>query len=699
MDIEDVARLLRLISDGEEPIAEADVAAAVPGTERDVLSGLYRMQACIRTDKSALFLESIVEHIPDMIFVKDAKDLRFVRFNAAGELLLGSARQDLIGKNDFDFFPTAEAEAFTAKDREVLSGGVVVDIPEEPIHTRGGVRWLHTKKIPILDQAGVPAFLLGISEDITDRKAAAAELARRSEELARTNHELRRTEEELRTHARQLRFLLAHFPGVLWTVDDQLRFTSVAGARVEELGLEGVDGRSITDLLRSEAPLTAQDAHRGALGGTPGNYEFRHQRRVYEVRVEPVAGQEEGGVIGIALDVTEHRRLEEARLGERLERAQRLEQLGMLAGGIAHDFNNLLASILGNASLALLKLAEEHPARRILDRVITSADHAADLTRQLLAYSGRGRFVVERVDLSRMVEDIAGLLRVSISKRAALKLLLDPELPGVEADIAQMRQLLLNLITNASDAIGDHDGALTVSTSTVDADRAWLSSTYLDDDLPAGRYVCLEVSDTGGGMDATTQARMFDPFFTTKPKGHGLGLAATLGIVRGHRGAIRVYSEPGRGTTIKVLFPVSEEQGVVEAAPRPAPGNTRLGVVMVVDDDEAIRIFATEALRDAGFYVVSAVDGADAVEQFRHLGPRIDAVLLDMTMPRMNGEEAFRELRRMRPEVPVMLSSGYNEQDATSRFAGKGLAGFLQKPYRATDLVDRMCRLMGKSAG
>lgn len=649
------------------------------------------------------FLDSVVENIPHMIFVKDAAELRFVRFNAAGEALLGYRRADLIGKSDRDFFPAAEAEFFLQKDREVLADGGVLDIPEEPIHTARGNRVLHTKKIPIHDDLGRPIYLLGISEDITERKHAERQLAEQTRQLQDAHAELLRVDWHLQVSQARLGALLEHFPGALWTTDADLRFTSTAGALVSVVGLEdaAVAGAPILDWL--EPAGQGQDVralHALALSGEPQTYEFEKSGRTFEVRLErvavaPAVGDSPQGVLAIALDVTERRQAEVERIRGRLERAQKLEMLGLLAGGIAHDFNNLLTVILGNASLALIRLAPADPARVSVERVERSAQTAADLTRQLLAYSGKGRFVVEPVDLSQVVEDMGMLFKVSVSRKATLKFNLFRDLPRCEADSSQVRQVLINLITNASDALGDQPGTITLGTGVIHADRAYLSRAWLDEDLPAGLYVWLEVSDTGVGMPVETQNHMFDPFFTTKPRGHGLGLSATLGIVRGHKGAIRVYSEPGHGTTIKILFPaISDGRELIAEAKRLDAPAGRRGGVMVVDDEAEIREFAADVLQELGYTVFTAFDGEDAVALFRLRHAEIDCVLLDMTMPRLSGEETFRALRGIDAGVTVMLSSGYNEQDATSRFAGRGLAGFLQKPYTATQLVESVSAMM-----
>jgi CheY-like chemotaxis protein len=307
----------------------------------------------------------------------------------------------------------------------------------------------------------------------------------------------------------------------------------------------------------------------------------------------------------------------------------------------------------------------------------------------MLAYSGRGKFALQSIRLSEVVEEMTHLLEVSISKKCALKFCFPHKLPYIEGDVTQVRQVIMNLIINASEAIGDQSGVITVSTGVVDCDHAYLSETYLVDDLPPGTYVYLEVADTGCGMTPEVRSRIFDPFFTTKFTGRGLGLAAVLGIIRGHRGAIKVYSEVGRGTTFKALFPVPKQEGTSAAKAAAAPEVWHgTGTILVIDDERVVRELAKEVLGKIGFTVLTASDGREGLEVFRARVNEICLVLLDLTMPHMDGEETFRDLRRGRSDVRVILSSGYNEQDATQRFTGKGLAGFIHKPYRAEDLTE-----------
>ena len=402
-------------------------------------------------------------------------------------------------------------------------------------------------------------------------------------------------------------------------------------------------------------------------------------------------------VLGVAIDITERKLalMERERLDDQMRQAQKLESLGILAGGIAHDFNNLLVGILGNAGLALSKLYPGSPCRPNVEGIETAAKRAAELSNQMLAYSGRGKFVVQQIDLKILVEDMLHLLQTSVTKRATLKLDLPPSLPAVEADVTEIRQVVMNLITNAGDALGDREGVISVSTRVVEVDRSYFAKTYLDDGLPAGRYLALEVTDTGCGMDSATRQKIFDPFFTTKFSGRGLGLAAVLGIVRGHGGAIEVASEPRRGTTFRVLLPISASEPQ-EPPPSPAQIEVRGGgrTILVVDDDPTVREIATEILQESGFNVLIAKDGIAALESIRRNGHEIGAVLLDMTMPNMDGVETLHALRKLRGDIKVVMTSGYSEQEASQRTADAHPEGFIQKPYPPRQLVMKLAEVL-----
>ncbi len=378
---------------------------------------------------------------------------------------------------------------------------------------------------------------------------------------------------------------------------------------------------------------------------------------------------------------------DEIALQRQIEHGQRLESLGVLAGGIAHDFNNILTAILGNAALAELKVEEPVKTAKYLRNIVKSSERAAALCKQMLAYSGKGKFIVKPLNLSEMVDDITKLLKVSIAKNIAININLDPQLPAVDVDEAQIQQVIMNLVINASDAIGDGDGSITVETGVMETDNASWRTSFVQDDLPQGRYVYLEVTDNGCGMDEKTLQHIFDPFFTTKFTGRGLGLSAVLGIIRGHHGTLYIDSKAGTGTTFRMLLPISQQTAVSDDKTEENDRSWRnAGTVLIVDDEDAILEIASLMLENVGFKTLTAVDGLDAVQTYREHRNEITAVLLDMTMPKMDGQECFQALHEINSDIIVILSSGYNEQDAISNFTNKGLAGFIQKPYRAEAL-------------
>jgi CheY-like chemotaxis protein len=309
----------------------------------------------------------------------------------------------------------------------------------------------------------------------------------------------------------------------------------------------------------------------------------------------------------------------------------------------------------------------------------------------MLAFSGKGSFSIEPINLSSLVEETRHLLEAAVSKKAVLKFDLARDISSIEGDASQVRQVLMNLVTNASDAIGDRSGIITITTGVMDCDKECMAEAFLQDDLQEGCYTFIEVSDTGSGMDDATKGKVFDPFFSTKFAGRGLGLAVVLGIVRGHKGTIKLDSEAGRGSCFRILFPCFDKPVNEDKAGEIQTTDWRGGgTILVVDDEEAVREVAKLVLERAGFIVLTATDGREGVETYREHADEIDAVLLDLTMPQMGGEEVFQELLLIRNDVRVLLSSGYDEADAIGRFAGKGLAGFIQKPYRQAGLIEKL---------
>lgn len=393
-------------------------------------------------------------------------------------------------------------------------------------------------------------------------------------------------------------------------------------------------------------------------------------------------------VLASVIDITQRKRLEAQALKLELElrEGQRLESLGLMAGSIAHDFNNLLVGILGNAGVLLDEIEPSSGIRPALIEIDQAARRLAELCSQLLAYSGRGRFVLELVDVDGLVRELVDLLPMSISRRAELRFDLAVGPVRVEADATQLRQVVMNLVMNASEALGDGPGRITLSTRVLELDADALQRMHTGARLVPGTYVELDVADTGGGITPDAVPRIFDPFFTTKFTGRGLGLAAVRGIVAGHRGAICVSSDIGRGSLFRVILPATHQARACEAE-----FGTRNEVaeptILVVDDEPTVRRVVRRVLEGSGHRVLEAGDGVEAVRIFRDHRDEIAAVLLDLTMPRMGGRETFAALRETGSAVPVVLTSGYAESEAVSGFADDGPIAFLQKPFTSRDVV------------
>ncbi|MCP4643779.1 MAG: PAS domain S-box protein [bacterium] len=506
---------------------------------------------------------------------------------------------------------------------------------------------------------------------------------------------------EIEDALRFTQFAVEHCADAAFWMDANGRFIYVNQAACAMLGYTYEEFLSMTicDIDPDHSTGTWKEGwsrlkHSGSLKGESRHVAKDGRTIPVEVSANFVRFQDGEYNCAFSRDISQRKRIEDERfsLERQVLHAQKMESLGVLAGGIAHDFNNILVAILGYAELALGDVGPNHPAREKLHNVTTGAKRAAELTQQMLAYSGRGQFSVRPSDLSSIAEDVIHLLRTSISKKISLKIQLQHPLPKIVADASQIQQVVMNLVTNAAEAIGDAVGCVSISTGTMDCTADYLATSLTADVPVPGHYIYLEVTDTGNGMDEETRARIFEPFFTTKFTGRGLGLAAALGIVRGHNGAVQLRSEPGKGTTFRVLFPASG----IDSAPAPEEANSGnvgwqgSGTVLVVDDEDVIRSFATDVLEMHGFDVATACDGYEGVQRFREHDGEFACVLLDLTMPRMGGEEAFVELRKIRDDIPIVLSSGYNEEEGAKQLVDLPPAAFIRKPYTVQQLTDTM---------
>ncbi|MCD4700515.1 MAG: PAS domain S-box protein [Candidatus Aegiribacteria sp.] len=508
--------------------------------------------------------------------------------------------------------------------------------------------------------------------------------------------ELKKTQEELRRSVRNMETLLTTMPDIMfvltrdgeyvnfWVEDDnELAIPSgkIIGNNISNLGLDDKKLHEILDCLQ-------RTLETGEVQSVEYELDIKSEHKFFEARLAP---NSEESVIAVVRDITARRNAENERfeLQARIQHTQKLESLGVLAGGIAHDFNNILMAILGNADLALMSTPDTSPARSSLNNIVNAATTAADLATQMLAYSGKSDFEILPLDLNKVILELTHLLEVSISKKAVLKFRLADKLPLIMADAAQIRQILMNLITNASEAVGKSSGVISLTTGAMYCDSAYLNTTEPTAEISEHMYVYVEVSDTGCGMDNSVMAQLFEPFFTTKSTGRGLGLSSVLGIIRSHKGTIKVYSEPGEGTTFKVLFPVYHTDGSENLNSSLGIAKeiwTGEGIILFADDEDTVLAVGRNMLELLGFTVLSAEDGLQAVDLFRSNADNIVLVILDLTMPHLSGDEVYREIRRINKDVPVIVSSGFSRKDVMHRFAGKHLSGFIQKPYRIEDL-------------
>ena len=667
--------------------------------------------------------KAILDGIPDLVWLKD-RESRFIAANRPFGLACGVLPEDLTGKTDLDIWPRELAERYREDDRQVMESGRVKRV-EEPLSDSQGRRgWIETIKVPVTDGRGQVIGTVGIARDITDRKLAEdvlnrsrdaleVEVRERTAELEKANEDLRseieerkRIEEELRRSHELLLQYIRHSPIYTFIKEvtpTESRVLHVSDNFEQMVGIPARDmaGKTMTELFPAEFAAKITDEDWGVVSRrTVLKLDEELDGRHYTSIKFPIVQGDRTLLAGYTIDITEKKRAEEEKLDlvRQMQQAQKLESLGVLAGGIAHDFNNLLMVVLGNVELALDEIPPMSPVRLKLTEITTAARRAADLSQQMLAYAGKSSFALERVVLGELVEEMAHLLKAGISKKAILNLNLERGLPPIQADPSQIRQIAMNLIINASEAIGDGDGEITVSLGTTRCDEGYLRRTETHDNLAAGLYVYLEVTDTGYGMDSKTRARIFEPFFSTKFTGRGLGLAAVQGIVRAHKGALIVSSEPGKGTTFKVLFPALED-----AAERvPTDGSSTpddwqgTGTILLVDDEQSLVALGARMLEHLGFTVLTAADGQQAVNLYRERGNKIDLVLMDLTMPKMDGVKAFDEMRLLNPDARVVLASGYAEDDVSSRFEAQKPSGIIQKPYTLAKLREALAGLLPK---
>ncbi|MEO7996208.1 MAG: PAS domain-containing protein [Gemmatimonadaceae bacterium] len=656
------------------------------------------------------FLDAVLHTIPGGVFVYDCESRHTVFATRAFYELLGFVEE----KGPLDT-TLLKAAVIHDDDREAVRAAVerAAALPRHE-HTEvtfrmrladGDWRWVNTRGAPLFlpnDKStnnGTPEstparYLVGVAEDVTERRQAAEALAQSADSL--------RLAQELANVGSYDRNLM---DGTVHWSEQMFRIHGADPVRDDPNGMGDLIERFVHPDDRS---ILRRAMRQLATTGRAGPYAYRVVHADGTVR--NVVGQgailrDADGLpkrrVGSVIDVTARTAAEEERalLETKVREVQKLESLGVLAGGIAHDFNNLLVGILGNASVSLLDMPVSSPAHAAVTAIERAARDAASLTRQLLAYAGKGRFLLEPLDLSVLVRQLRPVLQTALGARASLINELADHLPVVHADGEQLRQAVVNVVTNAAEAIGERAGSVKVYTSEESLTEARLRRCLSGNRAKPGLFACISVEDDGVGMDEATLARVFDPFFSTRLAGRGLGLAATLGIVHGHSGALEVVSAPGKGTTMRLYFPAAyeeKERSLTTGGSATGASAARSRVrVLVVDDDAHVRALAHRVLDRLSYEATEVADGAEALEFLRSDPTQVDAVLLDMTMPRLNGEDTLRGIRALAPWMPVILMSGHDEREVTPRLLEHGLGGYLQKPFTVDALAQMFARVVG----
>ncbi len=616
------------------------------------------------------FLDKIFEHIPNMIYVKDAKTLKYVRFNSAGEHFLGYTRQQLLGKTASEFFPEGIARVFEAQDLRVIESGKTLDVPEEFILNRNNQkRFMHTQKMALLDETGTPQYVLGISEDITERRQAEESIRKLSQAIEQS----------------PVSIVITDVAGKIEFVN--AKFTQATGYSYTE-----VMGRATRILKSGQTPSETYKELWHTIGsGGVWQGEFLNRKKSGELfwekaTIAPVRNGQDiiTHYVAVKEDITERKKLE-----EQLRQAQKLEAVGRLAGGVAHDFNNMLSVILGYSELILSKLKPLDPMVKPLTAVQAAARRSADLTRQLLAFSRKQTIAPRIIDLNEQTKNMERLLTRIIGEDIELVLKLCEGLWPVYMDPAQIDQVLANLAVNSRDAM-PLGGKLLVETFNVTLDSDF-GQRHLD--FKPGDFVLIAVSDTGYGIDEKTLQHVFEPFFTTKPegKGTGLGLATVYGIVKQNGGFVNIYSEPGLGTTAKLYLP--RHTGMAEASAEPVPQPRSQGgkeTVLLVEDEGRIREMAKTMLEELGYIVIEAGEPRQAIALFEKHASRIDLLFTDVVMPNMNGKELAKKIREIKPGIRTLFMSGYTADTIAHLEQLDDRAVFLQKPFSLNDLAAKI---------
>jgi two-component system cell cycle sensor histidine kinase/response regulator CckA len=628
----------------------------------------------------------IVDSVEGIVWQVDTARDRIVFVNRRAQEMLGYPAERWLGEHDFwsNHVHPDDQERANSAFREGVERGGAFELSYRMLAADGRTVWLNDY-VRIAHLAGQPRLAHVISFDIT-RQRDAEELLERD----------------------------AHF---LSNVDDALVVCDLAGnITFWNHGAEKIFGWTEAEVLGKSFqsffnPTVAAAIRRNFAAVADGDQwsgEWTDRRKdgarvTLDSRISRYLDRsgKPAGIFTISRDITSRKAQEKERiaLDARLQHMQKLESLGVLAGGIAHDFNNLLTGILGHASLLAMDLPDNDPMAASVTAIEQSALRAAALCQQMLAYAGRGKFVIEPVSINEIVRDTSKLIETSIAKETKIEFNLRDDIPSVRADSTQLRQVVMNLVINAVESLGADGGRVAVSTGVLHASRAMLDAAILGHERNAGTYVFLEVSDTGCGIQPDHMRRIFEPFFSTKFTGRGLGLAAVLGIVRSHDGSLSVSSDPGTGTTFRILLPPSTQPAADRIEEPGSPFVSSAGTILVIDDERFVREAAVSILGKSGCTIESASGGQEGISIFEGNPDRYDVVLLDLTMPGMHGVEVLTHIRAIRPKQPVIVMSGFTADEAAHRFDDEVPDAFLEKPFRAAKLLSIIDEFVSRGQG
>ena len=618
--------------------------------------------------------ELTFDTVPDLISIIDSNHT-LIRVNRAMADRCGLQPNDLVGRKCFEVMHGLDKPPVFCPHVKMIQDGQEQNGEIE--NTRLNCVF-DVSLSPLYDLEGQIVACVHVARDITGRK---------------------KMEEALRESEGRYRAIIDAFDGHLYISSQDYNISFMNNKLIERTGRNAIGEPCFKALhdLDAVCPWCANDL---VFKGEVVSWEMLSPKdgRWYNVVNTPIYNAD-GTIAKQAMiyDITDRKMAEEERreLEQKFQQTQKIESLGVLAGGIAHDFNNILTIILGNCFMIMEEADPGLTQNTNILQIEDAANRAAELCRQMLAYAGKSSLVQTQIDMRLLLDEMVKMLKSAIKKNVTIELDLMRNLPEITGDNSQIQQIVMNLIINAAEAIGDNNGTIRVVLTKATVQAGQTDTDVLGNNILAGSYACLVVSDNGCGMDEETQKRIFEPFFTTKFTGRGLGMSATLGIIKSHEGALQLSSSPGVGTSFTCYFPLPALPGVTET--RPAVGVTPSikghGNILLVDDEQALLSICSSLLKSMGFSAMTAANGREALAAYHECGGGIDLVLMDLVMPEMGGVEAYRELRRVAPTLPIVISSGYSVEDITE-FMDDEYAEVIQKPYRPSQVQEVLMKLL-----